>query len=393
MADKSKWRLGTQTVHAGELRGEFHGSVVLPIFQGASYRYEAGCPPKDLPYIRLNNSPNHTVLHNKIAQIESAEAAIVTSSGMAAITTTLLTLLQSGDHMLCQKGVYGGTHAFLQKDLTHFGMSFSWFDANNPASWEQALQPNTRLIYFETMSNPLLEVPNVEAIVAFAKRHKLYTIIDGTFASPINFRSAEWGVDLTVHSCSKYINGHSDLVAGAVVGRADLVDRVLNKLNLMGGSLDPHTCFLLQRGLKTLALRMKQHNESALRIAQFLYEHPAVTAVHYPGLPSHPQHKQAEHLLDGYGGMISFTLGNVDAMTHFMERCQLPVTALSLGGVESLMSVPAQASHATLSAQERLELGITDDLVRLSVGIEDTQDLLDDLAQALEPAPHPNTKS
>ncbi|MCY1079446.1 PLP-dependent transferase [Archangium sp. miwbw1] len=244
----------------------------------------------DVRYIRLNNTPNHASLHAQLRAMEGAEAALVTASGMAAISTALLSVLSSGDHLLVQNGLYGGTHDFIAGDLPKFGITSTSIDATDPSSWEAHLRPNTRAIYVETMTNPLLQLADYEAVAEFSRRKGLVSLIDNTLATPINFRPIERGFDLSLHSCSKYLNGHSDIVAGAVLGREEWVNRVKHRLDHLGGSLDPHACFLLSRGIKTLALRLRAQSQSALEIARFLEKHPAISRVNYPGLESHPQH-------------------------------------------------------------------------------------------------------
>ncbi|MBW1693186.1 MAG: aminotransferase class I/II-fold pyridoxal phosphate-dependent enzyme [Deltaproteobacteria bacterium] len=375
----------TTLIHAGEPKPRIMGAVSLPIFQSSTFEYGGQDSYHDLKYIRLNNTPNHIALHQKLAALESAESAIVTASGMAAITTTLLTILGSGDHFLAQECLYGGTHDFLTKDLPSLGIAFDFIDGNDPGSWKDKLRANTKAIYVETITNPLLQIADLKTLVEFAREHGIISIIDNTFASPINFRPPEWGFDLSIHSCTKYLNGHSDIVAGAVIGRADLIKKVLYKLNHLGATLDPNTCFLLHRGIKTLAVRVKHQNESALAIAKYLENHPAINTVNYPGLESHPGHQIAKDLLDGYGGMISFELnGGVKAAENLIQRITLPICAPSLGGVESLITRPATTSHLGMSQKERESLGISDSLVRLSVGIEATEDLIADFDQALK---------
>jgi cystathionine beta-lyase/cystathionine gamma-synthase len=339
----------------------------------------------DLRYIRLNNTPNHRVLHEKLAALENAEAALVASSGMAAISTTLLALLDTGDHLLVQDCLYGGTHDLVHKDFPGLGIHADTVDGDDPSSWESKLTPRTRVLYLETLSNPLLQLPDLENAVRFARAHGLVTVVDNTFPSPVNFRPAEHGLDLSLHSATKYLNGHSDIVAGAVIGRAELVERVRRKLNHLGGTLDPHACFLLERGVKTLAVRVRHQNASALELARALERHPAVARVNHPGLESHPRHARAKELLDGFGGMLSFELrGGADAARRFVERTRLFLKAPSLGGVESLVTRPATTSHLGLSPAERARLGITDGLVRISVGLETPADLVADASQALE---------
>ncbi len=377
-------RLETKLIHAGEPEPRIQGAVIMPIFQSAMFEYAGETNYHDLKYIRLNNTPNHIALHQKLAALENAEAALVTASGMAAISTALLTVLSSGDHLLAQDCLYGGTHDFITKDFASFGMSFDFIDGNDPDSWKKKLKPRTKAIYVETMTNPLLQVADLKAVVEFAKNHGLVSMIDNTFASPVNFRPPEWGFDLSLHSCTKYLNGHSDIVAGAVIGRADLVKKITHKLNHLGGSLDPHAAFLLHRGMKTLAVRMKYQNESGLKVAQFLENHPAIAKVNYPGLKTHPQHKRARELFEGFGGVLSFELkGGVKAAERFIRRTTLPIAAPSLGGIETLITRPVTTSHSGLSPDYRKKLGITDSLIRVSLGIEATEEIIEDFNQAL----------
>ena len=377
-------RIETKLIHAGEPQPRILGAVSLPIFQTANYVYTGEESYHAIRYMRLNNSPNHEALHQKLAAVENAEAALVTASGMAAISTAMLTVLSSGDHLLVQDTLYGGTHDFLTKDFSGFGLSYSFIDADTPASWEAKLRPTTRAIYVETMTNPLLQVADLEAVAQFARKHNLVTLIDNTFASPMNFRPAEWGFDLSLHSCTKYLNGHSDIVAGAVIGRADLVEAITHNLNHLGGTLDTHACFLLHRGMKTLAVRVAYQNTSALKIAHFLEAHPAVAKVNYPGLQNHPRHARAKKLFDGFSGMLAFELkGGVEAAERFAEAVTLPINAPSLGGIETLITRPATTSHSGMAPADRQKLGITDSLIRLSVGLEDTQELIADLEKGL----------
>jgi cystathionine beta-lyase/cystathionine gamma-synthase len=377
--------LETKLIHAGEPEPLIHGAVSLPIFQSATFEYTGQSSYHDLKYIRLNNTPNHVALHNKLASLENAEAALVTASGMAAISTALLTVLSAGDHLLAQECLYGGTHDLFTKDFASFGIAFDFIDGDDPDSWKHKLRPNTKAIYVETMTNPLLQVADLRAVVNFAKEHGLISLIDNTFASPINFRPPEWGFDLSLHSCTKYLNGHSDIVAGAIIGDGDLIEKITHKLNHLGGSLDPHACFLLQRGMKTMAVRMKYQSESALKIAEFLEAHQKIEKVNYPGLESHPHHKRARELFDGFSGMLSFELkGDVDAAERFIQRTTLPTVAPSLGGVESLITRPSTTSHSGMSLENRQALGISDNLIRFSVGIEATEDIIEDFKLALK---------
>jgi cystathionine beta-lyase/cystathionine gamma-synthase len=377
-------RIETQLIHAGELRPRVMGAIAMPIFQSAMGESAGESGYHDLPYIRLNNTPNHLVLAAKLAALEHAESALVTASGMAAISTTLLTLLGAGDHLLAQRALYGGTHDLLTRDFGSFGLSCDFIDADAPESWREALRPQTKAVYVEAMTNPLLEVADLRAIVGFAHQHGLIAIIDSTFATPVNFRALDLGFDLVIHSATKYLNGHSDIVGGAVAGRADTIERIRHKLNHLGGSMDPHAAFLLHRGLKTLALRVRWQNQSALALAQFLESHPAVARVNYPGLESHPRHARARELFAGFGGMLSFELeGSAQVADRFLAKVTLPAIAPSLGGVESLLTRPASTSHAGLSPEARARIGIRDTLIRMSVGIEATEELREDLEQAL----------
>ncbi len=382
---KDSNRLETKLIHSGEPDPLIAGAVSIPIFQSATFEYGDQADYHSLKYIRLNNTPNHIALHGKLAALENAEAALVTASGMAAISTTLLALLSSGDHLLIQESLYGGTHDFVTKDFAAFGIEYSFIDADNPDSWKHQIRNNTKAIYIEAMANPLLNLPDIKAVVEFARTNRLVSLIDNTFPSPVNFRPSEWGFDLSLHSCTKYLNGHSDIVAGAIIGRRELVNKVKQRLDRLGGSLDPHAAFLLHRGMKTLAVRMRQHNESALQIARFLENHPAVEKVYYPGLESHPRHARARELFNGFSGMISLEIkGDVESAQRFMSRTTLPINAPSLGGVETLITRPSRTSHSGMSAADRRRLGISDRLIRLSVGIEATEDLIRDFDQALK---------
>jgi cystathionine beta-lyase/cystathionine gamma-synthase len=381
----TKDRFDTRLIHAGEPQPRIEGAVTLPIFQSATYLNGGQGSYHDVRYIRLNNTPNHLALHAKLAALEDAEAALVTSSGMAAISSSLLSVLSTGDHLLVQDCLYGGTHSLVTQDLPRLGIHATFIDARAPSSWEKALQPRTRAIYVESLTNPLLQVADLPAVVAFARAHRLVSIIDNTFATPLNYPAAGRGFDLSVHSATKYLNGHSDLVAGAVIGSRQRVDAVKHRLDHWGGTLDPHACFLLQRGLKTLGLRVRHQNQSALALATFLAGHPAVRRVHHPGLPSHPDHARARELFGGCAGTFSFELtGDAARADRFIQAVRLPQVAPSLGGVDSLITRPALTSHVGLSPQERERAGIPDGLVRLSVGLEDTEDLIADLAQALD---------
>ncbi len=356
----------------------------MPIYQSSTFEYAGATDYHDIQYIRLNNTPNHVALHAKIAALEGTEQALVAASGMAAISSTLLSLLSAGDHVLAHDGLYGGTFDLLTQDLPRLGITCTFVDASRPETWAAHATPRTRVFYVETITNPLVQVVALDEVARFARERGITSVIDNTVATPINYRPAEHGFDLVVHSATKYLNGHNDIVAGAVAGRAELVSAVKHKLDHLGGSLDPHACFLLHRGLKTLAVRVRHQCQSALELAGYLARHPQVAAVHYPGLERHPHHARARQWFAGAGGLLSFELtGGAAAAEQMFRRLTLPLVAPSLGGPETLITRPATTSHAGLPADIRRRQGITDGLIRLSVGLESTQDLIDDFAAAL----------
>ncbi len=382
---KSKYKnIETQLIRSGELDPRVLGAVSMPVFQSSTFEYTGEIGYNSIRYIRLNNTPNHIVLNRKLSEIENAEAAMVTSSGMAAITTSLLTILSKGDHLLAQNSLYGGTFDFITKDLSQYGIEYDLIDGDSPDSWESMLKPNTKAVYVESITNPLMQVCDLKSVVRFAKDKKIISLIDNTFTSPVNFKPLDIGFDLSLHSCTKYLNGHNDIVAGAVCGKAEMIEKISHKLGHLGGTLDPHTCFLLQRGMKTLALRMRYQNESALEIAEFLRKRKEIETVNYPGLTSNKYYKRASELFSGFGGMISFEIkGGEPSAEKFIKKLTLPIYAPSLGGVETLIIIPSKTSHAGLSESEKKAQGISSGLIRLSVGIENTRDLIEDIDQAL----------
>lgn len=375
--------LDTNAVHAGRPEPPIEGAVATPIFQSANYLMADEAEYEAVRYVRLSNSPNHFSLAARLAALEGGEAALVTASGMTAISTVLLSLLSQGDHLLAQNTLYGGTQTFLDQDLPRWGISTSQVDAGDPDSWAAAVTPDTRVFYLESISNPLVEVGELEAAVAFAREHGLTTVIDNTFATPVNFRPLEVGIDVVVHSATKYLNGHSDIGAGAIVSSEELVARASSALAHLGGALDPHAAFLLDRGIKTLALRVRRQNDNALRLAAFLDAHQGVSRVRYPGLPGDPSYARASRLFDGFGGMMSFYTGDDDRAERFLDRIRIPLHAASLGGLESLVVRPSRSSHLGMEPEDRERLGITNDLIRVSVGIEDIEELIEDFDQAL----------
>ncbi|CUV10166.1 Cystathionine gamma-lyase [hydrothermal vent metagenome] len=382
---KKDMSFDTKLIHAGEPDPRIEGAVSVPIFQSSTFEYAGQTDYDSLRYIRLNNTPNHIALHKKLAALEGAEAALVTSSGMSAITTALLTYLQSGDHLLAQSTLYGGTADYLKHDLPQYGIEVDFFDAMIPDDWESKVKSNTKVVYVETITNPLMSVPELGAIIELGKKHKLISMIDNTFASPALYCPIMQGFDISLHSATKYLNGHTDIVAGVVIGSENNISKVRSKLNHLGGSLDPNACFLLHRGIKTLSLRMNRQCQNAMAIARFLESHPKVKQVNYPGLESSPSHNRAKEYLCGFSAMISFELtGDVSAADAFIGRLEYPICTASLGGVESLVTRPVQTSHSLLSAEELVEAGISDTLIRYSVGIESADDLIADLKRALD---------
>jgi cystathionine gamma-synthase/cystathionine gamma-lyase/cystathionine beta-lyase len=378
-------RIDTLAVHGGERRPGPHGSVVFPIYQGTVYTYEEGTGYHDIRYIRLNSTPTQQYLHDKLAALEGAEAALATASGMAAVTSCLHTLLKAGDHLIAGDTLYGGTHTFLTEHAPGLGIGVTFVDAQRPEAWKPALRPNTKAMLVESITNPLMRVAPHQEVVRFARQAGIRTIIDNTFASPVNFRPLPLGFDLAFHSATKYLNGHSDLVAGCVVGSKALVEKVRETANHYGPTLDPHAAFLLARGIKTLALRVRAQGATALALARELAVSPKVAAVNYPGLETHPDHRHARELLSGFGGMLSLRLkGGVPAAETLVKRLRIPTYAPSLGGVETLIIRPSLTSHAGMTRDERVALGITDDLLRISCGIEATEDLVEDFRQALD---------
>jgi cystathionine beta-lyase/cystathionine gamma-synthase len=380
---RSKSGPSTTAIHAGRLNPRLQGAITTPIFQSSTFEYH-GEDYHDVGYLRLSNSPNHQVLGQRIAALEGTESALPTGSGMAAISASLMTFLSSGDHLLVQDCLYGGTTSLLNHELSRLGISHTPLDPQDPDSWEDLIRPATRLVYVESLTNPLLQLADLEAVVAFARDHGLISVIDNTFASPVNFRPAELGFDLVLESATKYLNGHTDICAGVVAGSGENVFNIKVTLDHLGGVLDSHACFLLERGLKTLPIRVRAQNESAQVVAEYLEGHARVQGVNYPGLAGHAQHERASRLFDGFGGMLSFELvDGAAAAESFLSRLSVPAHAASLGGTESLIVRPAAATHGGVDPEERARSGITEGLIRFSVGLEDLDDLLADLEAAL----------
>lgn len=370
----------TQCVHSGTRPDLQTGGINTPIFTSSAFTYLG----KEVnPYPRYFNTPNQEAVVAKLCALEEAEDGLLFSSGMAAVVTTILALVRSGEHVVVQDELYGGTHAMLTGLLSRFGIRSS-FVGKSVQSFAAAIEEQTKLIYIETPTNPLLGIVDIREVTALARDKGIITVIDNTFASPINQTPRTLGVDVVVHSGTKYLGGHSDLCCGAALFGREHGDRMRHAAVNLGGSLNAEACGLLERSLKTLHLRVSKQTENAAAIAAFLVEHGAVSAVHYPGLASHPGHQVARRQMSGFGAMLSFELGEEAPATDvFLKRLKMIVPALSLGGVESTICDPARTSHAKMSAEERQRVGISDRLLRLSVGIEHPDDVTADLDQAL----------
>jgi cystathionine beta-lyase len=372
-------RPATLCIHAGTHLDKMTGGVCSPIFTSTAFAYPN--PANENIYPRYFNVPNQQVINRRLAALEHGEDALVFGSGMAAISTLLFAHLKPGDHAIFQTDLYGGTHQLVSTGLVPLGIEVSF--GRNPEELAAALRQNTRVIYVESPSNPLLQCIDLRAVAALGRSRGVLTVIDNTFATPINQNPIPLGIDVVVHSATKYLNGHSDVNAGVVIGRAELIRRVTEHALTHGGMLDSRACYQLERGLKTLALRVRQHNENGLALARHLQAHPAVARVNYPGLPDHPDHAIAARQMRGFGGMLSFELRDPGQVDRVLSRLRLVTPALSLGGVESLVCVPARTSHRHMPAAERQRVGIREGLIRLSVGVEDVEDLIEDLGQAL----------
>ena len=388
--DGSNWQSATLAVHAGTHDDPTTGAVGTPIYQTSTFildedQYKAveeGYARDRFIYTRYGN-PSQWAVQEKLAALEGAESAIVFSSGMAAISATVLSMLDKGAHVVASNELYGGTYNLFHHELPSLGFAVSYVNPRDLAAIEAAIRPETMLLYFETVTNPLLKVVDVPALGQIAARHKLRLVVDATFTTPLGMHPLEHGAHVVVHSCTKYLNGHSDLVAGVAMGARKHVDAIWPRLLAFGGCLDPHACFLLERALKTLPLRMRAHAEGAQAVAEYLQTHPRVREVIYPGLPSHPDHALARRLLRNTGGMIAFALEDDAAALALLGRLRLMRQATSLGGVETLVSLPFNTSHAAYTADQRARLGISPGFIRLSVGIEDPEDLIADLERAL----------
>jgi cystathionine gamma-synthase len=386
----------TQAVHAGERRPQPHHALTLPIVQTATYTFKDtadlcafmearmwGAKDGRVEYGRYGN-PTVAAVEQKIAALDGGEDALLFASGMAAITTTLLSLLRAGQHLIITDDTYRRTRQFCLTFLERLGIACTVVSAGDLDALEAAILPETRLIVSESPTNPYLRVVDLKRLVEIAKRNGLKTLIDSTFVTPINQRPIEFGIDLVLHSATKYLGGHNDLLAGAVVGSLSLISLIRDNLGVLGAVSDPQSAYLLQRGLKTLALRVQRQNATAQAVAEFLEDHPAIRRVWYPGLASHPDHEVACQQMQHFGGVVSFEIeGDLETTSRFIDAVTIPLIAPSLGGVESLIEQPALMSYYDLSSEERKALGIKENLVRFSIGVEDAEDIIADLAQAL----------
>jgi cystathionine beta-lyase/cystathionine gamma-synthase len=371
----------TQCVHSGTYPDPRTGGINTPIFTSSSFEYLD--TPENV-YPRYFNTPNQKAIINKLCALENAEDGLFFSSGMAAISTAIFSLLSSGDHIVLQRDIYGGTHHFATAEFDKFGIQYTLV-SNNIAELESAIRPNTRIIYIESPSNPLLLITDMAAVSRLAKSKDILTLMDNTFATPINQNPLDFGIDIVLHSGTKYIGGHSDICCGAVVASRALIARIRESASNFGGSLNAVTCYLIERSLKTMGIRVAQQNINALAIARHLQKNQLIRKVNYPGLENHPGFEIAAGQMKGFGGMLSFELDDQRiSPREFLKKLSLIKPALSLGGVETIICAPVATSHAKMSSAERAELGITGSLLRLSVGIEDVDDIIADIDQALE---------
>jgi cystathionine beta-lyase/cystathionine gamma-synthase len=366
-----------------------NGPLATPIYQTSTFEVmdneeQLRTTGSDSYYTRYGN-PTNTVAEKTVAALEGVDAALTFASGMGAITTTIMALLKGGDHLVAQRDIYGGVTKFLSQWLPKMGIETTFVDTTDYEQHARAIRPNTKLLYLESPTNPLLRVVDFKKVAGLAKQHKLISMIDATFGTPVNQRPAEYGIDLVMHSGTKYLGGHTDLICGVVAGRSELIDKIHETRTTLGNCMDPHAAWMLVRGLKTLSVRVARQNENAQRVAEFLSEHAKVRSVHYPFLKSHPQYALAREQMSGGGGMVSFEVeGTGEDARRSTEAMRLFTLAPSLGGVESLVSIPVLTSHLTVAPEERRKTGITEQLIRLSVGIENADDLIADLEHALE---------
>ena len=371
----------TVCIHEGQIEDKQFGGAISPIYMATSYPF---LDVEDKRYPRYFNTPNQEAVATKVAALENAEKALPFSSGMSAITTSLFAFLKSGDHVVFQNEIYGGTHHLILEEFSRYGIEYSFTKGMEVSDFENEIKDNTKVVYLETPSNPLLSIADIEAIATLAKGKGIVSMIDNTFASPINQTPLDLGIDLSIHSATKYLSGHSDISAGVVAGTKEHVDMIMHKGRNFGGNLSDFMCFLLERSIKTLALRVEKHNHNAQYVADALSSNPLIKKVFYPGLTSHKNHDIAKRQMHGFGGMLSFDLDKKLDAKLFLKKLNMIKPSMSLAGVESTVIQPSLTSHALLSRQEREALGISDNLLRLSVGLENKEDILADIEQALK---------
>lgn len=373
--------LNTICTHVGEVKDSQFKGAVSPIYMSTSYAYD-NVEVKRYP--RYFNTPNQEMLGKKIAMLENKEAGMIFTSGMAAVSTAMLAFLQAGDHVVLQKALYGGTFNFVEEEFGKFGIEYTFTDGLDRDAFAKAIQPNTKVIFVETPSNPLMTVTDLEMVSTLAKDKGILTMIDNTFATPINQRPGDFGIDIIIHSATKYMGGHSDICAGAIAASEEHMEVIWNKAKNLGGNLSDFMVWMLERSMKTLVLRVKQQNRNAKKVAKKLLKNEHVRAVYYPGLKSHPDYELAKKQMSGFGGMLSFELAEGIDVDRFQAELKMIKASMSLAGVESTLTIPMKTSHGLLSPEERKNQGIADGLIRLSVGIEDKEDILEDIEQALE---------
>ncbi|MBT8292980.1 MAG: aminotransferase class I/II-fold pyridoxal phosphate-dependent enzyme [Eudoraea sp.] len=373
--------INTICTHVGELKDKEYKGAVSPLYMSTSYAFEDVDVKR---YPRYFNTPNQKALSQKIAALEHAEEAMIFGSGMAAVSTALFAFLKAGDHVVLQNMLYGGTRNLVTKQFENFGISYSFTEGLKSSDFEAKINKNTKVIYIETPSNPLLTITDLTAVADIAKKHNLVSMIDNTFASPVNQNPIDFGIDVVIHSATKYMGGHSDICAGAVASSKANMERIFQLAINLGGSLSDYTVWLLERSIKTMGIRVKCQNENAMRLAEYLDSNENVKQVNYPGLTSHPDHALAKSQMRGFGGMLSFELKDSIDATKFRKALKLIKSSMSLAGVESTVLSPTQTSHALLSEEDRMKQGIADGLIRFSIGIEEPEDLIQDIEQALE---------
>ena len=383
MGNKSK-KFSTKCVHEGEIKDTMYQGIVSPLFMSTTYPWFGGDDPEKNPYPRYFNTPNQEFLSKKIASLENGEKALIFTSGMAAISTSIMANVKTGDHIVVQNDIYGGTRNFVLTEFDKFGIEYSFTDGLDPLNFSDQIKDNTVGIYLETPSNPLLKIVDLKSVSSIAKDNGVWTMIDNTFSSPVNQNPIDHGIDIVLHSATKYLGGHSDISAGAVISTESRIEQILNSAKNFGGNLSDYTVWLLERSIKTLHIRVKEQTNNAKILAKMLDENTNISKVYYPGLESHPSHEIAKSQMNDFGGMMSFDLNNNVDVYDFLKSLNLVKPGMSLAGVESTVNFPMKTSHGLMTQKERDIQGIGDKLIRLSVGIESYEDIYEDLDQAIK---------